>query len=132
MSPSKEYVGWHQVEFAVRAIAKLVKPRVEKGELVNIYGPPRGGLCPAVMLSHATGLPLTFEPGLKTLIIDDIADTGKTLEEILSKRIPGYMLYNGVAENVFTIYYHKQSSIKPERYFFEKKNAWIVFPWECE
>ena len=55
----------------------------------------------------------------KILIVDDIADTGKTLEPLLR---PKFITY--------TIYWHKQSIVKPDYYCFEKKDQWVVFPWE--
>jgi len=99
---------------------KIISEKLPQERFTDIYGIPRGGLVPAVYLSHLTGLPLTnFPQHPTTLIVDDIADTGHTLEE-----------YNNYF--IATIYYHKQSIVKPDIWVYEKKKQWIVFPWEKE
>ena len=90
----------------------------------NIYGVPRGGLCIAVKLSHLLGLPvITDEKKITdyTLIVDDIAETGKTLNRLLKKH-PKCI--------TATLYFHKQSMIMPDIWIYKKKNKWIIFPWE--
>ena len=52
---------------------------------------------------------------MKLLIIDDIADTGKTLEHY-------------VDDTIFTIHCHKQSIVKPDYYVWDKYDKWIVYP----
>jgi len=116
-------VTWDEVEIAVNSISKWVK-KLEDNQLVHfkgIWAPPRGGLIPAVMLSHKTGLKLFEEPRVRPLlIVDDIADTGKTLHSFSE------------LEDVYiaTLFYHKQSSLVPDRWVYEKKDAWIAYPWE--
>ena len=118
----KHYLSWMGFEFA---IDEFVRDYKEKGYNVDaIYGPPRGGLPIAVTLSHRLGIPIIkdywqTEKLNKVLIVDDIADTGKTLESLVG---PKFITY--------TIYYHQQSIVKPNYYCFEKKNEWVVFPWE--
>jgi len=51
-----------------------------------IYGIPRGGLIPAVYLSHMLGMSMTHITPIplvrnKLMIVDDIFDTGKTYEQ---------------------------------------------------
>ena len=31
---------------------------------------------------------------------------------------------------IYTMHYHKQSSVIPNYWAFEKKDNWVVFPWE--
>ena len=83
----------------------------------NIYGIPNGGSVPAVYLHHLTGLPIIAKPGKNTLIVDDIADTGQTLLPFMPRESA-------------TIYYHKQSVVEPTIWIYEKKDAWVHFPWE--
>ncbi len=87
-------------------------------EVRSIYGIPRGGLVPAVYLSHLTGLPIVDKPVLEeTIVVDDIADTGQTLKEF-----SGYL--------IATIHWHRQSVVMPDIWVHEKKDEWIVYPWE--
>jgi hypoxanthine phosphoribosyltransferase len=74
------------------------------------------------MLSHALGIPLIVDSTKitnNTLIVDDIADTGATLQRYgKNTRI--------------TMYYHKQSTFIPHFWMYEKTDQWIKFPWETE
>ncbi len=118
----KHYMSWMGFEFAM---SEFVKDYREKNYNVDaVYGPPRGGLPIAVTLSHRLGIPLIkdyweTEKLDSVLLVDDIADTGRTLESLIG---PKFITY--------TIYYHKQSTVKPDYYCFEKKDEWVVFPWE--
>ena len=88
-------------------------------EFSGIYGIPRGGLCLAVALSHKLKIKLISEPIKNSLIVDDIYETGITLNPF--KDIEGAMF--------FVLF----SKIKPTWWntvFISKKTEWIVFPWE--
>lgn len=96
-------------------------------ELKYIYGIPKGGLPIAVHLAHHLGLYLIdnkpmFSEKIRTfgykniLVVDDVADTGKTLEE--------YSMFTSA-----TLFYKKQSTIEPT-FYVETTDKWIVFPWE--
>ena len=87
--------------------------------MYEVYGIPRGGLIPAVMLSHKTGLPLVDTIGANTLIVDDMTDSGVTMD-----KMPG--LYTAVL-------FHKPhtSVFTPNVYSkLHEGNEWLVFPWE--
>ena len=117
----KHYMSWMGFEFAIDELVQDYKFKNYKCEL--IYGPPRGGLPIAATLSHRLGIPMTTSfkdtKFKSTLIVDDIADTGKTLEPLV-----------GQDKIIYTIYYHKQSIVTPNAWVFEKKDEWVVFPWE--
>ena len=88
-------------------------------EFSGIYGVPRGGLCLAVALSHKLKIDLISEPKRNSLIVDDIYETGITLNSF--KNIEGatfYVLFSKVNPK----WWH---TVK-----VAKKNEWIVFPWE--
>ena len=86
----------------------------------GVYGFPRGGICLAVVLSHSLGLPLLNEPKNNSLIVDDIYDTGHTLEKI--KHIKGSEIHVWVSKKKPT-WWHS--------YKYIKDDEWIIFPWEC-
>jgi len=112
---------WQQFETACQQIASRVKQHPKT--INKIYGIPRGGIILAVCLSYLLDLPLITDPTkitLKTLICDDISDTGKTLLQYKNKCL------------ITTIFYHKQSAIIPDIWIYEKTSAWIKFPWEKE
>lgn len=116
--PNKKYVTWEDVEACVDAICETYKDSNFKG----IYGLPRGGLCIATMVSYRLNIPLLMAPIRGCLIFDDISDTGETLLHYKSGAYDKY--------EVATMYYRKGSLVKPDFYFAEKADDWIVFPWE--
>jgi uncharacterized protein len=65
--------------------------------------------------------------GKKVLLVDDIADSGKTLQFMES-----YLQAQGAREvKTATIYYKPQSAFKPD--FFEKQTcSWVIFPWDTK
>tara|TARA_B100000575_G_C22555966_1_gene354322 strand:- start:38 stop:442 length:405 start_codon:yes stop_codon:yes gene_type:complete len=85
----------------------------------SVMGLPRGGLIPAVLISHELGLPYVQHPGKNTLVVDDINDTGHTLS-----KAPG--AYWAVLHNKPT------SKFKDCIYAKEVDDQWIVYPWERE
>ena len=118
----KEFVSWNVIDEAVTDIAFNIKNTNK--DFKGVYGIPRGGLILAVMLSHKLDLPLIMskeELDENSIIIDDIADTGKTLLDFTE-----YESY------VVTIHEHEQSLIKPDYSVLDKGDKWIVYPWETE
>ena len=110
-----KYFTWTEFDNCVEQIAKKCKFL----EFSGIYGVPRGGLCLAVALSHKLKINLISEPMKNSLIVDDVYETGMTLNTF--KNIEG--------AKYFVIF----SKIKPiwwNTVFISKKKEWIVFPWE--
>jgi len=64
--------------------------------------------------------------GKKILIVDDVADSGRTLA--LAKSL----FEKGVEVRTATLHYKPLSSIIKPDYFVEETSAWIVYPWERE
>ena len=63
--------------------------------------------------------------GKRVLILDDVADTGRTL-----KLVKDHLLSKGAREvRIATVYYKPWSIIVPDYYEKETKK-WIIFPWE--
>ena len=106
---------WDEFDKSVEHIANKCKFL----EFSGIYGVPRGGLCLAVALSHKLKVNLISEPLKNSLIVDDVYETGITLNTF--KDIEGAMF--------FVLF----SKIKPTWWntvFISDKREWIVFPWE--
>ena len=118
----KEFISWNLIDEAVTDIAFNIK-KTNK-DFKGVYGIPRGGLILAVMLSHKLDLPLIMskdELDENSIIIDDIADTGRTLWDFLE-----YQSY------VVTIHKHEKSIFKPDYSVLDKGDKWTVYPWETE
>ena len=118
----KEYISWDDFDNMVDELADMIPEGVYEG----VYAVPRGGLITGVMLSHKLDLPfidrLQSYYGKKFLIVDDIADTGKTLEKLRAE------VYKNA--HTATLHYHKQSIVEPAYWVQKKGDKWIVYPWE--
>lgn len=126
--PGKKTLKYSYTDFKrdVDIIENEVKQR--QWNLEYVYGPPRGGCLLAVFLSHR--LNLTYLSTLakkhipeKTLIVDDVSDTGKTFKNI--KNINKYKTA-AIFVKSGTIYY-------PHIYVKTiSKKFWIDYFWEKE
>ena len=120
----RRYLNWNDIDRAINRIIASINSSEIKINAVG--GLPRGGLIPAVMLSHRLGIPFVSQAQIQTtigniLIVDDICDSGKTLKRFKFE------------ENIYTATLHwKQSSEYQPNYFWEiaYENEWIVYPWE--
>ena len=109
------YFSWNEFDKSVEQIANKCRFR----DFSGIYGVPRGGLCLAVALSHRLKIDLISEPKKNSLIVDDVYETGITLNSF--KDIEGAK---------FFVFFSKIKPIWWNTVFISKKSEWIVFPWE--
>ena len=113
----KVYLEWSEIHELVNILCKKII--TEYPIIDSVMGLPRGGLIPAVMISHELGLPYVIHPGKNTLVVDDINDTGHTLS-----KAPG--VYHAV------LHHKPTSKFKPNFYAKEVGEEWLVYPWERE
>ena len=109
------YFTWEEFDRSVEYIANKCKFL----EFSGIYGVPRGGLCLAVALSHKLKIKLISEPIKNSLIVDDVYETGITLNAF--KNIEGAKFFVIFSKNKPTWLSSVHKSVKSD---------WIVFPWE--
>lgn len=107
----------------VRGFVRQVCERTRDDRPVGVYGPPRGGLCLAVMVSHVLGIPMLMAPCRGCLVIDDICDSGKTLLHIRESY--------GDSVKIATMYFVDGALVVPDIWARKKApDVWVVFPWE--
>jgi hypoxanthine phosphoribosyltransferase len=122
---SKVHLNWGDIEWLVD---RLIQQIIESGEQIDsICGLPRGGLIPAVMLSHKLNLPLVEIENIskKTLIVDDICDSGETFVK----------LYDEFPYSIYACLHFKPHTSKfmPELWAASfESDSWVVYPWEQE
>jgi hypoxanthine phosphoribosyltransferase len=120
----KVFLTWVEIEELVNILANYIKTSAVPP--LYITGLPRGGMIPAVMLSHKLNIPFVSIENIKSLsrlevlIVDDIADSGKTLEK--------YSQYQTAV-----LHYKFQSIHIPTYYAKEVDNdIWINYPFELD
>ncbi|HIW96753.1 MAG TPA: phosphoribosyltransferase [Candidatus Corynebacterium gallistercoris] len=149
---NKEVLTWEGFGRANRELAQQI---VDSGfEPEIIIAVARGGLVPAGALSYSMGVklsdainvefytdvhetlpdPVLLEPlldtsaisGKKLLVVDDVADSGRTLDLVLQ------LLAKHGAEVKSAVIYGKSRSVVSPDYVWKKTDEWIVFPWSDE
>ncbi len=142
---------WSQIYRMLLRIADKI--RLDKFKPDVIVGVSRGGWPPARVLSdllenpnlanvkaefyvgvaETKGEPNLTQPvsvnvsGKKVLVVDEVADTGKSLQLIRD-----HLKAKGASEvRIATIYLKPWSIVKPD-YYAKKTNRWVVFPWEVK
>ncbi len=125
----KSYITWKEIDELTDLLSHQI---LESGiQFENVFGMPRGGLIPAVMISHKLQIPLTTKSILPTtLIIDDICDTGNTFMEF-QKQLN--YIHEYASELKFAcLHYKPHTSVVCPAFYANSWNLddWIVYPWE--
>ncbi|MEM2249493.1 MAG: phosphoribosyltransferase [Candidatus Bathyarchaeia archaeon] len=146
-----EVPKWNQIYKMLIQIAEKIRKDNFKPDV--IVGVSRGGWPPARVLSdllenpnlanvkvefyvgvaETKGEPTLTQPvsvnvaGKRVLVVDEVADTGKSL-----KLIREHLQNEGAAEvRIAAVYLKPWSIIKPD-YYARETSRWIVFPWEIK
>jgi len=144
-----EVPTWKQIYNMLLNLAEKIRKNGFKPDI--IVGVSRGGWPPARVLSDLLGNPnlanvkaefylgvaeTKGEPTLtqpvstdvasrRVLIVDEVADSGKSL-----KLVKEHVIKEGACEvKIVTIYYKPWSIVIPD-YYEKETSRWIVFPWE--
>jgi len=141
----KLYITWDDIERIVDELVIKIEQRVFLKKLKKIIGISRGGLIPGVMLSQKLDVPFEplewqtrdgnyrdtikllaskFEDQNNILFVDDICDSGLTIEQIRGV----------IPDSQWAVLYSKKGNMgldfEGERLYNNKQ--WLVFPWEKE
>ncbi|WP_420112291.1 phosphoribosyltransferase [Pseudactinotalea sp.] len=150
--PQKEVLTWDGFGTAGRELAQQIADSGFAPEIVIAVA--RGGLIPAGHLAYALGLkladainvefytdvhetlpdPVLLAPmldveaiqGKRLLVVDDVADSGRTLALVLE------ILRGMGADARSAVLYLKSASVVAPDYAWRRTDEWIVFPWSAE
>lgn len=155
MSPEKKYLTWKQFDKDINSFIDYLNYagiHIHQENTI-ILGLKRGGLPSAVALSNRLDLPISLvtfqtrdgndnepkflEPEMinsksNIIIVDDIYDTGLTVECIVSKLVDEF----GVSiDNVMGLFHYYTDNIKKTKLgnikcIHENHGSWITFAWE--
>lgn len=148
----KEILTWEGFGVAHRELAQTIADDGYDPEIIIAVA--RGGLVAAGALSYALGVklsdainvefytdvhttlpdPILLEPlldvasisGRKLLVVDDVADSGRTMKLVLE------ILREQGAEVRSAVLYEKSASVVKPDYTWRHTDEWIVFPWSAE
>jgi xanthine phosphoribosyltransferase len=142
------HVSWDQLHRDARALAWRLQAETPEGGWRAVVAITRGGMAPAMIVARELAIravdtisvksydhqtqsaPVVIKSpdaaliadGTGVLIVDDLVDTGKTLE-IVRARMP--------AAHVATIYAKPEGREMVDTYITEvSQDTWIFFPWD--
>ena len=110
-----EQVTWGEVRAEVDRIAATMTRR-------DVYGVPRGGCVPAAMIAERWGTAVLDAPKRGCLIVDDLADTGRTLRRLLDQH-PGC--------EVAALFQKPHTPALIGHQPWTEREGWLAFPWEA-
>jgi hypoxanthine phosphoribosyltransferase len=142
-------VSWREIEEGCLNIAEQIANNHEHVDI--IVGILRGGWIPARLLSDYLGVdsmgaievkfyrgigetaerPVVTQPLIVdvrdkvVLVVDDVSDTGKTLNTVV-----GFITHYGPRKVLTATIYVKPWSMYRPDYYYEETDAWIIFPWD--
>lgn len=149
---TKEILTWDLFGTASRELAQQIADSDFEPEIIIAVA--RGGLLPAGALSYACGVklsdainvefytdvhetlpdPVLLAPlldtesihGRRLLVVDDVADSGRTLALVLD------LLREQGADVRSAVVYAKPVSVVDPDFVWKRTDEWIVFPWSAE
>jgi hypoxanthine phosphoribosyltransferase len=114
---NKIFLSWDDVNTLVDELCiQIVK---SFPDIKFVTGLPRGGLIPAVMVSHKLGIPYSDKITPDTLVIDDICDSGETLDKCV-----------GTSTAVLHYKPHTSCYTPDICAITHEGDEWILYPWE--
>ena len=142
-------VSWKHLEELVEELAEKISADYKADVMIGIL---RGGMTVAHLLSDIMGYdeiypigctsyvdvrekralrvynPLFLKDlsGKRVLVVDDVADSGGTLKEIVEREVAPK---NPLETRTATLHIKPWSTFKPD-YYVDVTDAWIVYPWE--
>ena len=160
--PVKKNYTWEELEFFIKKLGKIIQVTTFIPDI--ILGITRGGCFPALLLSHILEVRTFYTLSISTtidetirakrifhkvhhsfdseiiankkiLIVDDVVNTGKTLEiaynsiiELNPKEIKTACIFWDTILEEFNK--NNQPDFCYTDYYSDKVDAWIIFPWE--
>lgn len=153
MKPTLTHPTYDDIDRACNVITQQILKMGAAFYPTTIVALSRGGLLPGVIISHLlenleitnTVVPVVYSskigkgdnknhtnilpplPTMNVLVVDDITDGGRTLQEVTTfYRQQGYIVRSAVL-------YYKESSVHVPTFYWQKipaNSPWIVFPFE--
>lgn len=109
-------IDFENYDTAIKSLAEKIKASGKR--YANLMPIPRGGYYPAIKLSELLNIPIiTDNPASDTLIVDDIVDSGKTLEPYQQDK---------------AVVFAKSYALDHAQYYGLQMDDWLLIPDEKE
>lgn len=124
----EQHVSWYEIDLLIQHLYDLVLK--SKKEFSSITTLSRGGLVPSRLLADHLGIEKIFVDekvvSADSLVVDDIFDSGKTFDKIVSKsEDPSKLLYA-------TLFARRGKKLPSQLIYGQEtdNDGYVVFPWD--
>ena len=124
----EQHVSWYEIDLLIQHLYDLVLK--SKKEFSSITTLSRGGLVPSRLLADHLGIEKIFVDekvvSVDSLVVDDIFDSGKTFDKIVSKsEDPSKLLYA-------TLFARRGKKLPSQLIYGQEtdNDGYVVFPWD--
>jgi hypoxanthine phosphoribosyltransferase len=124
----EQHVSWPEIDSLIEQLSNLILK--SKNRFSSITTLSRGGLVPSRLLADHLGIEKIFVDekviSIDSLVVDDIFDSGKTFDKIISK-------YEDSSKLVFATIFARRGKKFPAQLIYGKEtndDGYVVFPWD--
>ena len=124
----EQHVSWPEIDSLIENLSNLILK--SKNKFSSITTLSRGGLVPSRLLADRLGIEKIFVDekviSIDSLVVDDIFDSGKTFDKIISKSEDSSKLLFA------TIFARRGKKFPAQLIYGEETNddGYVVFPWD--
>lgn len=123
----EQYVSWSEIDSLIEQLSNLI---LKSKKFSSITTLSRGGLVPSRLLADHLGIEKIFVDEkvipANSLVVDDIFDSGKTFDRIISKS-------EDTSKLVYATLFARRGKKFPSQLIYAKKtndDGYVVFPWD--
>lgn len=124
----EQYVSWSEIDSLIDQLSNFILK--SKREFSSITTISRGGLIPSRLLADHLGIEKIFVDeeiiSSNSIFVDDIFDSGKTFDKIISKS-------NDPSKLLYVTLFARRGKKFPLQLIYGKETddeGYVVFPWE--
>lgn len=124
----EQSVSWTEIESLIKMLSKIISKSTRNFSSITTLS--RGGLVPSRLLADHLGIQkiLVDKKNISSnsLFVDDIFDSGKTFNKILTK-------VDDPSQLSFVTLFARRGKKYPKQLIYAKKtdgDAYVVFPWD--
>ena len=124
----EQHVSWSEIDSLIEQLSNLILK--SKKRFFSITTLSRGGLVPSRLLADHLGIEKIFVDEktipVNSLVVDDIFDSGKTFDRVISKsEDPSKLLYA-------TLFARRGKKFPPQLIYGKEtdNDGYVVFPWD--
>ena len=124
----EQHVSWSEIDSLIEQLSNLILKSKKKFSSITTLS--RGGLVPSRLLADHLGIEKIFVDEkvipVNSLVVDDIFDSGKTFDRVISKSEDSSKLLYA------TLFVRRGKKLPPQLIYGKETDddGYVVFPWD--